>query len=347
MKAAVLYRPLDLRLEEREIPRPGPGEITIKVHTSGLCPSDVRIYKYGRSNVNYPIVLGHEVSGYVYEVGDGVEGFRPGDMAVVAADAYCGKCESCIKGKENLCEDPLSLGYNVDGAHSDYMLVPSRFLQRGGVLKIESPELLEAMSMAEPLACTVHSIRQLNLSYGDSMLVIGDGPMGLMHVIAAKAFGINDVTVIGLNEWKLKLAEELGATRVYQNGGNTVGSIKNDLKHGFDGVSVTVVNEQTVQEALELAAYGGKVNIFAGLPPGRSKYSIDSNIIHYGEVSLQGSYGYTYQEFKLAYRMLKEHSQEMLRLVSHRFMLEDIHKAISVWDDKDSSLKILISRRAR
>jgi len=346
MKAAILYKPLSLEVKEVDIPRPKSKELVIKVDTSGLCPSDVKVYRYGGYNVKYPVILGHEVSGEVYSIGDDVEGFKEKDRVVVAADAYCGKCRMCRIGKENICDDQLSLGYNVDGAHADYMLVPSRFIERGGVLKVPDWMPLEPMAMTEPFACTIHSLRILNVKYDDGVLIIGDGPMSLMHVIVAKAFGISKIAVIGLNDWKLKLAESLGATHVYKGSDKekVIESVKNDFPNGLAGVSVTVVNEETVYEALKLSSKGGKVVIFSGLPINNSRYIIDSNMIHYNEIELTGSSGYTYEEFELAYRMLLKDYNQAMKIVTHRFMLEDIHKAIKAWDDKESSLKVLLKR---
>lgn len=342
----MLYKPLDLKIEDINTPKPKNGEILIKVDTSGLCPSDVKIYKYGSDKVKYPIILGHEFSGIIYELGEDVESFLENDKVVVAADAYCGKCEMCKVGKENLCDNPLSFGYNVNGAHADFVLVPKRFVERGGVKKINSNIPLEAMSMTEPLACTIHSLRSLNLEFNDNLLIIGDGPMGLLHVIAAKALGINNITVLGLIDWKLKLAKELGASHIFNAKGsqNIINDIKNKFRSGFTGIAVTVVSQETILEAMRLASKNGRVSIFAGLPGGQSNFTIDTNIIHYNEVSLMGSSGYTYHEFDLAYKIIEQNPEPLLKLVSHRFKLENIHDAINTWEDKEKSLKILITR---
>jgi len=347
LKAAILYKPLSLEVKEIDIPQPKPGELVIKVDTSGLCPSDVKVYKYGGHNVKYPVILGHEVSGVVYSIGEGVEGFKKNDRVIVAADAFCGRCKMCRTGRENLCENPLSLGYNVDGAHADYMLVPRRFIERGGVIKVPDWMPLEPMAMTEPLACAIHSLNMMNVHYDDEVLIIGDGPMSLLHVTAAKAFGISKIAVIGIIDWKLKIAESLGATHTYYNSPDiekTIENVKKDFPNGFAGISVTVVNEQTVNEALKLSSKGGRVVIFAGLPSNNSKYMIDSNIIHYNEIDLTGSSGYTYYEFELAYRLLLKEHESAMKIVTHKFKLEDIHEAIKAWDDKNSSSKILLKR---
>ncbi|MGC9208506.1 MAG: zinc-dependent alcohol dehydrogenase [Nitrososphaeria archaeon] len=346
MKAAVLYKPLDLRIEDIDTPKPKNGEILVKVDTSGLCPSDVKIYKYGSSNVKYPVVLGHEFTGVVYALGDDVESFSEGDKVVVAADAYCGKCEMCKIGKENLCYNPLSFGYNINGAHAEFVLVPKRFVDRGGIKKINPKISLEAMSMAEPLACTIHSLRILNLEFSDNLLVIGDGPMGLLHVIAAKALGINNIAVVGLVKWKLELAKALGASYIFNaaESPNIINDIKDIFHNGFAGVVITVVNQETISEAMKLASKGGKISVFAGLPSGQSQFTLDTNIIHYNEVSLMGSSGYTYHEFDLAYKIIEKEQDSFLKLVTHRFKLENIYDAIKIWENKDKSLKILITR---
>ncbi len=346
MRAAVLYKPLDLRLEERDIPKPEKNEIVIKVHTSGLCPSDVKIFRNGGFNVKYPVVLGHEVSGIVYEVGDGIEDFKKGDKVVVAADGYCGKCRMCRIGKENLCLNPLELGYNVDGGHADYMKVPEKFIERNALIKLPDWAPLDIMSLTEPLATAIHNQRSLDVHYEESELIIGDGPMGLLNVFAAKKLGVNKIAIIGLWEWKLNIAKKLGADYTYfADDPSLLEKIKRDFPDGFCGVTVTIPNEQTVDEALRLASKGCKVSIFAGLPLNNSRYIIDSNLIHYNELEIVGSYGYTYYEFELSSKYLLQNSDSIRQIVSHKFELSDIYAAIKTWDDKQSSLKILLSRK--
>jgi L-iditol 2-dehydrogenase len=346
LKAAVFYGPRDLRLEERDVPQVKDGEIVIKVDTSGLCPTDVKIYKSGSDSVKPPVVLGHEFAGTVHAIGSGVKGLKEGDRVNIPADAYCGSCLMCRSGKENLCTDPLSFGYQVDGAHADYVLIPKRFVDNGGVYKVPKNVSLEVISMAEPVACTYHDIIRLKVGPGKKLLVVGDGPMGLLHVLVAKAMGCDDITLAGLIDWKLKLGEEIGAKNVILSGSETKlqDEVKRVTPNGVDATALTVVTGELVPQALKATAKGGWVSIFAGVPKGDVMTTFEPNLIHYNEVSLIGSSGYTYPEYRKAFKIVLAHEPILARLVSHRFTLDKIIDAISIWGDKEKSLKIMIKR---
>ncbi len=346
LKAAVFYGPKQLKLEERPIPSPKDREIVIKVDTSGLCPTDVKIYKYGSSSVKPPVILGHEFSGTVYSIGNKIEEFKEGDRVNVAADSYCGTCDMCKIGKENLCRDPLSFGYNVDGAHADYVLIPQRFVDKKGVFKAPDNVSLEITTLNEPLACVYHSLNQMGIAPDKKILIIGDGPMGLMHVFIAKLFGYTSITLAGLIDWKLKLGENLGATEVInsEKNRNLIEEAKKIAPEGFDQIVLSVVTSDLIKESLKIANKGGYVSIFAGVPSGSVTTNFDPNLIHYNEVSLIGSSGYTYSEYRKAFDIVVSHEYELSQLITHRFKLEEIKNAISEWEDKERSLKIMIKR---
>jgi len=346
LKAAVFYGPGKLILEERSIPQPSLGEIVVKVDTSGLCPTDVKIYKFGSQNVKIPIVLGHEFSGKIYSLPSDIISFKEGERVVIPADAYCGKCLMCISSKENLCFDTISFGYQIDGAHAEYVLIPKRFLDRGGVFKVPENISLEIMSMTEPLACAVHDIKLMKIDPSKRLLVVGDGPMGLLHVLVAKNFGCSEIVVVGLFDWKLKLASELGATHTINS--QEIKDVKKEIKslyqEGVDACALTVVTKDTIVQSLGSTIKGGYVSIFAGVPKDSVYTTLDPNIIHYNEISLIGSSGYTYEDFRIAFKIAINNESKLSRLVPHRFRLDDIHDAITAWEDKERSLKILLKR---
>ena len=345
MKAAVFYGPLDLKLEERAIPKAGPEEIVVKVETSGLCPSDVRIYRNGSSAVRPPVTMGHEFSGSIFQVGQNVEGFNEKDRVNVAADAYCGKCRMCKSGHENICEDGMAFGYTVNGCHADYVLIPKRWIARGGVFSLPSDIDYEEGSMTEPLACSLNTIETLGARPGKSVVIIGDGPMGLLHVGLAKEYGASRIILCGLVDWKLKLGEEFGATHTVNVGREdivkSVTAATNSL--GGDIVVVTAVTPQTIPQGLQIASKRGFVSIFGGTPKGLTT-QFEPNIIHYNETFLTGSSGYTYDHYTKAAQMVASHKIPLKKLITHRFDLSRIHDAIKIWDDKEKSMKIMLTR---
>ncbi len=198
-KAAVFYSPGVLKVEEREIPEPDGEEIVVQPAVSGLCPTDVKIYRNGSSSVKPPVVLGHEFSGFIHSVGDEITHLQKGDSVAVAPDVSCGKCSNCKKGQMDLCRSALNMGYNVDGAHADYVRLPARYVQGGAVFKLDKVDSFDELALTEPLACSLHSIESVGIKPGKSIVVIGDGPMALLHVSLAKVYGADEIVVIGID----------------------------------------------------------------------------------------------------------------------------------------------------
>ncbi|MGC8569681.1 MAG: zinc-dependent alcohol dehydrogenase [Nitrososphaeria archaeon] len=341
-RSFVLYKPGDLRYEEREIPRPGPGEIVVKVGASGLCPSDIKTYRHGSSYARYPVVLGHEFAGTVYRVGEGVDVVKEGDRVNITAAAYCGYCRMCRRGLEHLCDNMLNFGYNVDGAHADYVLVPRQFIPRG-IFRIPDSLSFEVASMTEPFADVVHSVTLGGVGPDVSVAIVGDGPMGMLHIIASRAFGATKITLIGLTDWKLRLAEELGATRtINARFYKPADELRNDKA---DAVFLTVVSSETLEEAFSIANKGGRIVIFAGVPKGSVTYTLDPNSVHYNGAYLMGSIGYTYQEYAKALALI-ENGAPLEKLISHRIELQNFMDAIGIWDNKETSMKVIITRKS-
>jgi L-iditol 2-dehydrogenase len=340
-RAYVLYKPGDLRFEEREIPKPGIGEFVIKVGASGLCPSDIKTYRYGSSTARYPVILGHEFSGTVYSVGEGVDVVKEGDRVNVTAAAYCGYCDMCRKGLEHLCNNMLNFGYNINGAHADFVVVPKQFIPRG-IFKLPDSLSFEIASMIEPFADVIHSVTLAEVGPDKNVAIIGDGPMGMLHVIASNLFGSKKITVIGLTDWKLKLAEDLGASlTINSKYNNPLDILKNNKP---DIVFLTVVSKQTLEESFSIVNKGGRVVIFAGVPQGSTSFTLDPNIIHYNGAWLLGSIGYNYIEYAKAFDLIVN-GAPIQKIVSHKIELEKFFEAIKIWDDKEKSMKIIITRK--
>ncbi len=311
---------------------------------SGLCPSDVRIYRNGSASVKPPVILGHEFAGYVHEVGSGVDDVKENERVNVAADAYCGKCRMCRNHHENLCEQPIAFGYQVNGAHADYVLVPKRFVDRGVVFPLLPNVNFEEASMTEPLACSLNTIETLGTGPGKTIVVIGDGPMGLLHVSLAKLYGADRIILTGLVDWKLKLGQELGATHVLSAKEDTVKAVLDATEGaGADIVVVTAVMQDTIVQGLKMASRRGYVSIFGGTPKGVT-VQFEPNLIHYNETFLTGNSAYTYAHYVSAAHLIASGKVQLKKLVTHHFSLDQIHQAIKAWDDKEKSMKIMLTR---
>lgn len=293
MKAAVLKGVHNLEVEEVRHPDVGPGEVLIKVESCGVCPTDIRKY-YGESSCAMPIILGHEIGGTVAGLGKDVEGFDEGDRVTVMPDISCGRCFYCLQNRFNLCLNLRSVGYGTEkiiplnGGYEEYVSVPA-----STVLRVPSELQFDDMTYIEPLSCVMRTLERAKLGVDDSVLVIGDGRMGLLHLQAFRTAGLGKVFVSGIIRDRLQLALSLGAKAAIDVSKQ---SLKEVIDGETDGIGVaavvdTVGNIQAIKSGFEVLQAGGSLMLFASSPKGSAALDFDSNRIHYGEYNITGSYG--------------------------------------------------------
>lgn len=326
MKAAVFYAPLNIKLEETKIPEIHDNEILIKVKRVGVCPTDVRIYYNGSKFVKTPIILGHEVSGVV--VKSNVKDFYPGDRVNVAADAPCLSCRECKRGLENLCTNLISLGYNVNGAYAEYMVVPSQFIKAGLVFKLPDEISFCEGAEIEPIAVSLHSLNLVKPKKDDIAVIIGEGFNALIHLQLLKYhFNVKKVIVVGITEHRLKAAEKLGADKIInakEEFDKYLDEIKSD---GIDIIDITVNNEASINEAIKLYTSGSRFTIFGG--SAKEIYmNLTTNDIHYNQLLITGSSGTTTKEYQEAYKILINKEINIRDLITNFYQLDEINEAL-------------------
>ncbi|MCG0276535.1 MAG: zinc-dependent dehydrogenase [Thermosediminibacteraceae bacterium] len=294
MKAVRLYGPSDLRLEEVPKPSAPPGGLLVEVKACAICGSDVRNVASGGSGHGFtlPRTIGHEIAGVIAEVGKSVEGFEVGSRVVLSVSLACGRCRYCLTGKQNLCESKKAISYQYDGGFAEYVAVPEALVRYGGVLPIPDGIDFYEASLTEPFSCALNGQELSKVSTGDTVVIIGAGPVGIMHAILARINGASKIILAELTPERLEKAREIGAADIY------VDSSKEDLKEkvlketnglGADVVIVAAPSGKAQLQAIDLAAKGGRVNLFGGLPKGQSQITIDSNVIHYRELFVHGT----------------------------------------------------------
>lgn len=343
MKAAVYYGPKKLEIKEVETPKIDDDEILVKVRAVGLCPSDVKTYTFGNPHVKPPIIPGHEIAGEVAETGKNVKGISVDNRVNVAADAFCGKCEMCRRGHENLCKDVISYGYNFNGAYAEYVRVPKRFIERDEVFILPDDISFEEATFTEPVACCINSILKAKVGFGSTVTIIGDGPMGLTHVRLAKLFGADVVITSGYHDWKLNTAKSLGADHTIN--ASQTDPIEKVMKltdgNGADAVIATVTTPTTIEQAMKMVRKCGFVVIFGGSPKGTT-VTLDPNTLHYSEICLIGSEGYTIAMYETSFNLIAKHRIDVKKLISRKYKLDDLLEAIAMAQKKEESLKIII-----
>ncbi len=323
MLALVYREPNDLRLETRDIPDPGPREVVLAVQACGICGTDLKIARgehraYPAGTVRVP---GHEIAGEVAAVGAGVERLREGDRVFVAPNLGCGGCLACRAGRVNLCQRPQAFGITLDGGFADYLRVPAAAVDQGLLLPVPAETDPAAISLAEPLASVIRGARATSTGEGDTVLIFGAGPIGILHLLVAKARGVERVIVCEPSAPRREQAAAFGATAAI--GPDDVERAVSDLTEGRGAdVIVTAVALAAVQEqALALAAVGGRVNYFGGLPTGRSEIRIDSNLIHYRELIVTGTTANTTADCREALELVLSGALDGRALISARYPL--------------------------
>lgn len=336
MLAAYLNSPRKLSLRYREIPKPSRKEVVIKIMACGVCPTDVRYFlgyvkpiPYGEESYG---LTGHEWSGIVVDVGEEVEDVKIGDRVVVDHIVYCGRCRYCKKGKTNHC---IEKRYYLRG-YAEYGLAYAPVL-----LKLSRKIPFEEACFTEPLSSCINSIEKASISFGDIVVVIGDGVIGMLHSQLAKLRGA-EVVMIGHHNDRLSIAKELGVDFILNsNEVDIFDEIKNLTDgHGADSAIVTVQGAEVVNSTLNLIAKNGRIVIFAGTYPERT-LNLNPNRIHYSEISLIGASEHTPKQFSQSLRLIEKRIIKVKPLISNIVPLEKIHEAFSLVLDR-KGLKTIV-----
>jgi L-iditol 2-dehydrogenase len=281
-------------------PVPGSGDLLLNVDACGICGTDVKTFLRGHPLIKPGSVLGHEVAGTVLQAEPG-SGFKPGDQVAVAPYASCGECAACRRGRWTIC-DRLFEAHYEPGGFAERIRVPAALVSRGGVLKL--PPGLDPVhaSFAEPLACCVHGLDAMSLLAGDTLLVIGDGPMGLLQSALARHRGVR-VVLAGRIKARMEVAARVADEVIDDSATALEEAVRKLLPDGADGIVISAGEPDLVAQAVSLARRGGVVNLFAGLPRDTT-LPVDAHRIHYDEVTLLGTFGFGPRDFALALDLL-------------------------------------------
>ncbi|MCS7260062.1 MAG: alcohol dehydrogenase catalytic domain-containing protein [Anaerolineae bacterium] len=344
MKALVYHGKEDLRLEERPIPSVGPGEVLLRVLRAGICGTDLRILHGAHRHYPSGVVRipGHEVVGEIVTLGEGVSGWQVGQRVFVAPNTGCGHCRQCVSGNNNRCPDFCALGITIDGAFAEYVCIPAAALRQGNLIPLDKTVDPAAAVLIEPLACVLRGQDAVAVSAGDVVLIMGAGPIGILHTMLARVRGAARVIVSEVWGARLTLAAAVGADR-------TVDVNVEDLQQvvlsesdgaGADVVIVAAPVATAQQSALELAALGGRVNFFGGLPKDQSIVPIDTNLIHYKELLVTGTTACNTYDCWRAATLVRAGRIDLTCLVSGIYPLERFAEAFAAAQQR-SALKIV------
>lgn len=341
MKAAVYRGPKDARLEELEVPKIDDKEILVKIHVCGVCGTDVKTILRGHPLIKPPTVLGHEMAGEVVKIGRAVTKYKVGDRVVVAPYVPCDICYYCLHGKYTLCSR-LFEQKPEPGGFAEFVKVPSKIVERG-TLVIPDDISYDEAALTEPLACCLHGIDECHVKIEDTVAVVGDGPIGLMHLQLAKAMGAGKVILSGQLDERLELAKELGADQtINETVEDAVKKVMEETENrGADVVIVAVGSLEAVGQGARMVRKGGIMNLFGGFPTG-SELKIDPNLIHYSEVTITGTFGFSHITFIRALQLISARKVNVKKLITHKFKLDEVLKAVETSADR-KGLKVVLT----
>ena len=292
MTAAVLYGKEHLEIEQVDVPKIGAGDVLVRVRAALTCGTDVKVFRrgYHARMIKPPALFGHELAGDIVALGEGVNGFKLGQRVMAANSAPCGTCFYCLRDRENLCEDLL---FN-NGAYAEYIRIPERIVQRNMYVLEEGVGYQDA-ALAEPLACVMRGLEESGVQPGDNVVIIGLGPIGMMFVRLAKTMYKARVIAVGRRQPQLDRAARMGADELILNkdGADAVSAVKT-MTHGrgADVVIEAVGLPELWQLGVHMLRRGGVINFFGGCASG-TEVGLDTNLLHYTELTCKASFHHT------------------------------------------------------
>jgi L-iditol 2-dehydrogenase len=337
MKAAILYGKEDVRVENIHPKSLRLGEVRIQIEAALTCGTDLKVFRrgYHAKMIVPPAVFGHELAGIIAETES--PDWRVGDRVVVANSAPCGHCFHCLNQQENICDDLLFL----NGAYAESIIVPARIVEKN-LLRLKGSTEFRDAALAEPLACVVQGIQDVNARAGQHMLVLGAGPIGLMFAALAKQLGCI-VTVAGRRAARLEAAKKIGAHHVIDisDGANLVTKIRQVSREGFDTVIEAVGSPAVWEACVHLVRKGGTVNFFGGCPAGTT-VTLDTTLIHYSDLTLLASFHHTPRTFRRALDFIEAGIIQAADFVNGECALADLPQLLKSMTEGNRVVKTLV-----
>ena len=332
MRAALLYGKEDLRIEDLPMPEIGPEEILLQVKAAAICGTDIRMYKNGAKGVGprSPLVLGHELSGVVVKAGKAVRGVQEGTPVAVAPNMGCGTCDACVSGNTQLCDNGFrAFGINLPGGFAEFLRIPAEAVRQGNLCPIGPEVSFAAAALAEPLSCVYNAFQRCAIRPGDRVLIIGAGPIGLMHAKLARLGGAARVMLNDLSEERLEICRQLEPSLITVAGEVTQRIMSMTGGRGADVVITACPAPEAQVTALKVAAMNGRVLFFGGLPADRAIVGLDTNLIHYRQLIVSGTTRQSLSQYRAVLRLIEDGLLKVDDLVSARWPVDSIREGFA------------------
>jgi L-iditol 2-dehydrogenase len=345
MQAARLYGPGDVRVCECQTPEIGDDEILLKTSAAAICGTDLRMIANGYRGVDgdHPLTLGHEISGRIAKAGKNVRGYSEGMAVALAPNIGCGVCGRCVSGDTHLCEKYTAFGINMDGGFAEYVRIPFNAVIQGNIMALDGRISLDTAALFEPMSCVFNGQEQARVRLNDQVLIIGAGPIGIMHALLAKAKGAERIFIRDISVERMKQCVELvkGTTAVESD--NLEEAITELTGGRLVDVCITACPSSSAQaDALKVTGMNGRILFFGGLPAGKDDVVLNTNLIHYRQLSIHGSTRANVRQYREVAKMVMTGNLDLGKLVSKTYPLSAFSDAVS-YAKKAEGLKTVIS----
>tara|TARA_Y100001970_G_scaffold132492_1_gene163469 strand:- start:22740 stop:23768 length:1029 start_codon:yes stop_codon:yes gene_type:complete len=324
MKAASFQAIGQVTISDKKSLNCDEGGLIIKPKFASLCASDIRVFR-GEKNAKIGITPGHEFSGVIVDKHKNIKSFNIGDKVTLCPIISCGNCNFCLDGLRNRCLDRITLGYDLDGGFAEEVYIPKKIIELGHLFHLSENTDLKIAALVEPLSCTLNSIHSIGLEQQHSILILGGGPMGLMHAILATHLGVTNITIVEPIQERRELANQLGVQKVIDPQLDWQETLLDGSPEGFDKVIVSVGLETLLEPALQLCKKKGFINLFAGFPAGQ-KSVLDVNLIHYNELKLIGTQNASLQNYMDILKIIDQ-LDNIDKLITHVYKLKEVPSA--------------------
>ncbi|MBD5460556.1 MAG: alcohol dehydrogenase catalytic domain-containing protein [Lachnospiraceae bacterium] len=331
MLAAKLYGEKDVRIVECGVPQIGPDEILVRTSAAAICGSDLRMIENGYQGVDeaHPLILGHEMCGVIAETGKNVTEYSVGERVAVAPNIGCGHCRNCLEGDYHLCEEYQALGINMDGGFAQYIRIPQKALQQGNVIRIDENVSAQEAAVFEPAACVLNGQERIGIRPGEDVLIIGAGPIGVLHALLARLQGAGRIFLSDLAKERVKKCMELAPDIIPLDAENLEKAVMEKTKGAGVDVCITACAAKAVQEtSFALMNMKGRILFFGGLPKGKDLIQMHSNLLHYKELKVCGSTRCNAQQCRKIASLVREGKLDLKGLISRKYELKDFEEAV-------------------
>ncbi|HOH31056.1 MAG TPA: alcohol dehydrogenase catalytic domain-containing protein [Candidatus Hydrogenedentes bacterium] len=347
MLAALLEDINRLTLKEMAVPKIDDDSALMRVESVAICGSDARILHHGNPRVLPPAIMGHEAAGIIEKAGKNVTRVKEGDRVALGADVPCGRCSWCRNGLGNNCAVNYAVGYQISGAFSQYMKLPRLLLEEGPVTLIPDALSYDEAALAEPLACAINGLELVNMSLGKTVALLGLGPIGCMMIDLARVMGAVKVIGVQRSKKRLEIARAYNAdVYIASDEENVVERCREETGgHGPDVVITTCGAVEAHEQAIDMVAHRGYVNLFGGLTKDMRPAQILSNIIHYKECYVTGSHGSVPRQHELAVTLIERGMVRVKPVITHAYPLTRIQEAFETMESR-RGMKVILHPHA-